>query len=92
MTTFGDFNLYEELEVAKEASPEEIKKAYKKLAMVFLYNFRNGIQTKTLKILVLQKSSKEFHMLILFFPTPRREHITISTEKSMRIISTSKNL
>jgi DnaJ-class molecular chaperone len=34
MTSFGDFNLYEELEIAKESTPEEIKKAYKKLAMV----------------------------------------------------------
>jgi len=34
MTSFGDFNLYEELEIPKESTPEEIKKAYKKLAMV----------------------------------------------------------
>ncbi len=34
MTSFGDFNLYEELEISKESTPEEIKKAYKKLAMV----------------------------------------------------------
>ena len=34
MTSFGDFNLYDELEINKEAIPEEIKKAYKKLAMV----------------------------------------------------------
>src|SRR4051812_47581794 len=33
MTTFGDFNLYEELEIPKESTAEEIKKAYKKLAM-----------------------------------------------------------
>ena len=33
---FGDFNLYEELELSKEATPEEIKKAYKKLAIVKL--------------------------------------------------------
>ena len=38
MTTFGDFNLYEELEINKEASAEDIKKAYKKLAMVNKYN------------------------------------------------------
>jgi DnaJ-class molecular chaperone len=35
MTDFGDFNLYEELEIIKESTPEEIKKAYKKLAMVY---------------------------------------------------------
>jgi DnaJ-class molecular chaperone len=29
-----NFNLYEELEIEKTATPEEIKKAYKKLAMV----------------------------------------------------------
>ena len=28
------FNLYEELEIQKTSTPEEIKKAYKKLAMV----------------------------------------------------------
>jgi len=39
MTTFGDFNYYEELEITKEATPEEIKKAYKKLAMVRLFLF-----------------------------------------------------
>jgi DnaJ-class molecular chaperone len=40
MTSFGDFNLYEELEITKEATPEEIKKAYKKLVMV-KYNMIN---------------------------------------------------
>lgn len=34
MTSFDNFNLYEEMEITKEATPEEIKKAYKKLAMV----------------------------------------------------------
>jgi DnaJ-class molecular chaperone len=33
-TTFGNFDLYAELEITKTATPEEIKKAYKKLAMV----------------------------------------------------------
>jgi curved DNA-binding protein CbpA len=33
MTAFENFDLYEELEITKEASSEEIKKAYKKLAM-----------------------------------------------------------
>ena len=36
MTSFGDFNLYEELEIVKESTAEEIKKAYRKLAMVRL--------------------------------------------------------
>jgi hypothetical protein len=35
-STFGNFNLYEELEIVKEATPEEIKKAYRKLAVVRL--------------------------------------------------------
>jgi curved DNA-binding protein CbpA len=34
-----NFNLYEELEISKKASQEEIKKAYRKLAMVELYNY-----------------------------------------------------
>jgi curved DNA-binding protein CbpA len=29
-----NFNLYEELEITKKATQEEIKKAYRKLAMV----------------------------------------------------------
>jgi curved DNA-binding protein CbpA len=33
-SAFGNFDLYEELELTKEATPEEIKKAYKKLALV----------------------------------------------------------
>lgn len=33
----NDFNLYEELEVNKKASQEEIKKSYKRLAMVIKY-------------------------------------------------------
>lgn len=32
-----NFNLYEELEIEKTATPEEIKKAYKKLAMVIVF-------------------------------------------------------
>ena len=32
-----NFNLYDELEVNKKATQEEIKKAYRKLAMVFKY-------------------------------------------------------
>lgn len=31
---FENFDLYEELEIKKTATPEEIKKAYRKLAMV----------------------------------------------------------
>jgi curved DNA-binding protein CbpA len=31
-----NFNLYEELEITKKATAEEIKKAYRKLAMVDL--------------------------------------------------------
>jgi curved DNA-binding protein CbpA len=31
-----NFNLYEELEITKKATAEEIKKAYRKLAMVIL--------------------------------------------------------
>lgn len=38
-STFGNINLYEELEIAKEATPEEIKKAYKKLALVINFLF-----------------------------------------------------
>ena len=34
MTSFENFDLYEELEIKKEATQEEIKKAYIKLAMV----------------------------------------------------------
>jgi DnaJ-class molecular chaperone len=33
-SAFGNFDLYEELEIKKESTPEEIKKAYKKLAIV----------------------------------------------------------
>jgi curved DNA-binding protein CbpA len=33
-SAFDNFDLYEELELTKEATPEEIKKAYKKLALV----------------------------------------------------------
>lgn len=33
MSAFDNFNLYEELEITKESTQEEIKKAYKKLAM-----------------------------------------------------------
>jgi DnaJ-class molecular chaperone len=36
-SAFGNFDLYEELEIKKEATPEEIKKAYKKLAIVCLH-------------------------------------------------------
>jgi DnaJ-class molecular chaperone len=32
-----NFNLYEELEIVKSASAEEIKKAYRKLAMVIIH-------------------------------------------------------
>lgn len=34
MTSFGKMDLYAEMEISKESTPEEIKKAYKKLAMV----------------------------------------------------------
>jgi DnaJ-class molecular chaperone len=33
-TAFDNFDLYEELEIKKEATSDEIKKAYKKLACV----------------------------------------------------------
>jgi len=33
---FENFDLYEELEIKKTATQEEIKKSYRKLAMVFL--------------------------------------------------------
>ena len=32
-SSFGNFDLYEELEITRESTPEQIKKAYKKLAM-----------------------------------------------------------
>ena len=32
-SSFGNFNLYEELEIPRESTQEEIKKSYKKLAM-----------------------------------------------------------
>ena len=34
MTTFGDMDLYAELEIPKGSTAEEIKKAYRKLAIV----------------------------------------------------------
>ena len=86
MTSFGDFNLYEELEISKEATPEEIKKAYKKLAMVnfnfYIVNiFRNGILIKILMIQLRPKSFKEFHIHIQSCQTRERENIMINMEK-----------
>jgi curved DNA-binding protein CbpA len=38
---FENFDLYEELEVKKTSSQEEIKKSYRKLAMVLNIYYRN---------------------------------------------------
>ena len=69
---FGNFDLYEELEIIKTSTHEEIKKSYRKLAMVFIFipdfnkinKIRNGIQIKIKEIQNVQKNSKEFHTLI----------------------------
>ena len=60
-----NFNLYDELEVNKKATQEEIKKAYRKLAMVFkiYFNIRNGIRIKIKMTTQPQKNSKEFRIL-----------------------------
>jgi len=86
MTAFGDFNLYEELEIIKESTPDEIKKAYKKLAMVYyilflLYSNRNGIQIKILMTLMQQKNFKESLTPIQYYLIRKREHTTTNTEK-----------
>ena len=97
MTAFGDFNLYEELEIIKESTPEEIKKAYKKLAMVksnqfYLFINRNGILIKIRTIQMPQKNFKEFHMPIQYYLMLKREDIMINMEKLMRIIGILMNL
>jgi hypothetical protein len=67
-TTFGNFDLYEELEIKKEATPEEIKKAYKKLAVVrWFLTYRDGIRIRTQATQARQRNSKEFPMLIQVF-------------------------
>jgi hypothetical protein len=61
MTSFGDMDLYAELEIPRTSTPEEIKKAYRKLAMVKIQViiFRNGILIKIKTIQTLLKNSKE---------------------------------
>jgi len=62
---FENFDLYEELEIKKTATPEEIKKAYRKLAMVKLnLKSRNGIRIRISKIQNAMRNSKESLMLI----------------------------
>lgn len=43
----SDFDLYKELEVPKSASQEEIKKSYRKLAIVTRNKNRNTTRIKT---------------------------------------------
>ena len=94
MTAFGDFNLYEELEIVKESTPEELKKAYKKLAMVrnSFYQNRDGIRIRIQTILMPLKNFKEYPMPTQYYLTLRREVIMISMEKLMKTIGTLKNL
>jgi len=48
-TSFGNFDLYEELEITKESTPEQIKKAYKKLAMKWHPDKNSGNESATEK-------------------------------------------
>jgi molecular chaperone DnaJ len=48
-TSFGNFDLYEELEITKESTPEQIKKAYKKLAMKWHPDKNSGNEQATEK-------------------------------------------
>lgn len=47
--SFGNFDLYEELEITKESTPEQIKKAYKKLAMKWHPDKNSGNDAATEK-------------------------------------------
>ena len=49
MSSFGNFDLYEELESTKESTPEQIKKAYKKLAMKWHPDKNSGDESATEK-------------------------------------------
>lgn len=48
-TSFGNFDLYEELEITKESTQEQIKKAYKKLAMKWHPDKNSGNEQATEK-------------------------------------------
>lgn len=41
---FENFDLYEELEVKKTSTEEEIKKSYRKLAMVFINSYNDFVE------------------------------------------------
>lgn len=74
-------DLYENLQLTKKATNEEIKASYKKLALVYkIYYIRNIIPTKiNKKINNLPKPNLDkLHRLIRFSMIPKSDNTTIS--------------